>query len=85
MSKYTKAKERILDIPSDYTYEEMRYLLKKSGFQEYNKGKTSGSRVKFYRESDQKIIMFHKPHPGDIMDRGAVDDIVKKLKEWGEL
>lgn len=85
MSKYTKAKKRILSVPADYTYAEIKYLLGKFGFREYHKGKTSGSRVKFYRESDQRIIMLHKPHPGDIMDKGAVEDIVKKLTEWGML
>lgn len=85
MSKYTKAKERILSIPADYTYGEIKYLLGKLGFKEYNKGKTSGSRVKFYRSCDQKVIMLHKPHPGDIMDKGAVEDVVRKLMEWKEL
>lgn len=85
MSKYTKAKNRILTVPADYTYSEIKYLLGKLGFREWNKGKTSGSRVKFYRESDQRIIMLHRPHPGDIMDRGAVEDVVKKLMEWGML
>lgn len=85
MSKYTKAKNRILTVPADYTYSEIKYLLGKLGFREWNKGKTSGSRVKFYREFDQRIIMLHRPHPGDIMDRGAVEDVVKKLMEWGML
>lgn len=85
MSKYEKAKKRILGIPSDYTYGEIKYLLGKIGFREYQKGKTSGSRVKFFRESDQKIIMLHKPHPRDVMDQGAVEDVVRKLIEWGEL
>ena len=52
MSKNEKAKKRILNIPSDYQYLEARYLLGKMGFEEFNKGKTSGSRVKFYREKD---------------------------------
>lgn len=82
MSKFSKAKKRILSVPSDYTYGEIKYLLGKLKFYESNKGKTSGSRVKFYRESDQKVIMLHKPHLGDIMDKGAVEDIVRKLKEW---
>jgi hypothetical protein len=55
------------------------------GFVEYNKGKTSGSRVKFYRERDSRVILLHKPHPGDVMDRGAVSDLVDYLKEIGEL
>lgn len=29
--------------------------------------------------------MLHRPHPGDIMDRGAVEDVVKKLMGWGML
>ncbi len=85
MSKYEKAKERILSIPFDYTYAEAKYLLGKLGFKEYNKGRTSGSRVKFYRERDKRIIMLHKPHPVEIMDRGAVADLVKKLVEMREL
>ena len=55
------------------------------GFKEYNKGKTSGSRVKFYREEDKKIILLHKPHPGDIMRVGAVRDLLKYLEGIGEL
>ena len=55
------------------------------GFEEYNKGKTSGSRVRFFRESDNKVILLHKPHPEDEMDRGAVAELVDYLKEIGEL
>lgn len=40
MSKFEKAKARILQKPKDYTYTEARNLLKKLGFEEYNKGKT---------------------------------------------
>ncbi len=29
--------------------------------------------------------MLHKSHPTDIMDKGAVEDLVQKLKEMGEL
>ncbi len=85
MSKIDKAKERLLARPKDYTYSEAKYLLSQMGFEEYNKGKTSGSRVKFYRSSDQRIILLHKPHPGDVMSIGAVRDLADHLKEMGEL
>lgn len=85
MSKFDKAKERILQRPKDYTYTEAKFLLSKMGFVEYNKGKTSGSRVSFYRESDKKVILLHKPHPGDVMDRGAVIQLIEYLKGIGEL
>lgn len=85
MSKFEKAKDRILYKPKDYTYTEAKYLLEKMGFIEYSKGKTSGSRVKFYRKEDQKVILLHKPHPEDTMDNGAVSFLVEFLKGLGEL
>ena len=85
MSKLEKQKERILRRPNDYTYSEARTLLAALGFKEYMKGKTSGSRVIFYRERDQKKILLHKPHPGDIMKIGAVKQLVKTLEEEGDL
>lgn len=85
MSKNQKAKDRILSIPKDYTYTEARALLTQMGFVESNKGKTSGSRVKFYRSYDQKVVMLHKPHPGDIMKVGAVKYLVEYLQDLGEL
>lgn len=85
MSRFEKAKERILQRPSDYTYTEAKYLLGKMRFEENNKGKTSGSRVCFFREEDKKVVMLHKPHPGDEMDRGAVSALVDYLKSIGEL
>jgi hypothetical protein len=85
MSKLEKAKSRIQIRPKDYTYTEAKYLLGQLGFEEYNKGRTSGSRVKFYRKSDKKIILLHRPHPGDIMSHGAVNDLAKFLEELGEL
>lgn len=85
MSRFSKAKDRILLLPADYTYSEAKFLLSQLGFKEYTKGKTSGSRVKFFRESDQRIILLHKPHPGDEMSIGAVKGLVSCLKKLGEL
>lgn len=85
MSKFEKAKERIKLKPKDYTYSEAKTLLSQIGFVEYNKGKTSGSRVRFYRGEDQKAILLHKPHPGDVMKPGAVKDLLDFLIDLGEL
>ena len=79
MSKLEKAKERLKSVPKDYTYSEARALLLRLGFTEFNKGKTSGSRVKFYRVIDGKYILLHKPHPSDIMDVNSVMDIIEIL------
>ena len=85
LSRLEKAKERIKSRPKDYTYTEARYLLSQLGFIEFQKGKTSGSRVKFYRPTDQKIILLHKPHPEDTMKPGAVKDLLEFLLNLGEL
>ena len=79
MSKLEKAKQRLKSIPKDYTYTEAKSLLARLGFVELNKGKTSGSRVKFYRVIDGKAIFLHKPHPSDIMDINSVLDIIEIL------
>lgn len=85
MSKLEKAKKRISLRPNDYTYSEARSLLTKLGFCEFNKGKTSGSRIKFYRVSDGKMILLHKPHPGDEMSQGAIEDLANFLENLGEI
>lgn len=75
MSTKEKAISRVLQRPKDYTYKEAKKLLEQLGFKESSKGKTSGSRVKFFREADRRIVMLHKPHPGDTMTPGAVRDL----------
>ena len=85
MGTLAKAIERIKKIPSDYTYRELKQLLEQLGFKEYNKGRTSGSRVRFFRAYDSRIINIHKPHPREIMNIGAVKDIVNLLKGLGEI
>ena len=85
MSRLDKAKERLRAIPKDYTYSEARYLLGRLGFVEDTKGKTSGSRVRFYRPSDGKTILFHRPHPLDVMSIGNIRDLAEILKELGEI
>lgn len=85
MSTFEKAKERLRSLPSDYTYSEAKTILLHIGFAEIRKGRTSGSRVMFYRSQDNMKILLHKPHPGDIMSKGTTEDLYNKLKELGEL
>lgn len=85
MSKEEKMKERLKACPSDYTYTEARALASRLGYVEKNKGNTSGSRVLFYREKDDKKIMLHKPHPGDIMKVYAVKQLLNEFKENGDI
>ena len=59
MSKLEKLKQRLRELPKDFTYEELVSLLIALGYELDNKGKTSGSRVKFIK-GDTPIIL-HKP------------------------
>ena len=85
MSKEDKLVLRLKSIPADFTFSEARTLLSRFGYKEYNKGKTSGSRVLFYRESDKRKILLHKPHPGDIMKQYSIKDLLAALERNGDV
>ena len=85
MSNLEKAKQRLRNLPKDYTYDEARQLLNRLGFEERTQGKTSGSRVGFYRPADDSVILLHKPHPSNEMSSGAVKALATFLKTKGDL
>ncbi|AGA68724.1 hypothetical protein Desdi_1211 [Desulfitobacterium dichloroeliminans LMG P-21439] len=61
MGKKEKLIERLKSQPKDFSFDEMQSALESMGFELFNKGKTSGSRVKFLK--DNIVISLHKPHP----------------------
>lgn len=85
MSSTEKLKERLLQRPKDFTYEEARSLLRKCGYVEHNRGKTSGSAVKFYHETTKAVFYLHRPHPSNTMLLCYIDELIAFLKGNGEL
>lgn len=85
MGQIEKLIERIKKIPADLTYDEIKRLMNYLGYVESNKGKTSGSRVAFYREKDNAMIILHKPHPENIVKKYAIRQLIETLKERGDL
>ena len=83
MSELEKLKERLKAIPKDFTYNEAKTLLIKLGFVEFNKGKTSGSRVKFQKNNIN--ILLHKPHPSNELKKVYVKQLLEFLTELGEI
>ncbi len=79
MSRKEKLLKRMLSVPSDFTFDELKLVLESLGYSMTNKGKTSGSRVAFIKE--QSIIRIHKPHPKNIIKKGALKDVVNYLKD----
>ena len=71
--------------PADFRYSDLKKILSSFGYVESKKGATSGSRVKFYHPETGAILLLHKPHPGDIMVKGAVESVVAFLKENGHI
>lgn len=85
MSTIEKEIERLKSKPKDFTYDELKRILNYFGFYENNKGKTSGSRVKFEnKELDEKIDL-HKPHPNNILKGYQINKAISQLKERGIL
>ena len=85
MGTREKALKRIDVLPKDYTFSEAITLMKGLGFDVINKGKTSGSRIRFFRKTDGASIDLHKPHPRDEMKPYAVKQLRDYLVEIGEL
>jgi hypothetical protein len=61
VGKKEKLIERLKGNPKNFTFDEMYTLLVYLGFEMSNKGKTSGSRVKFLKNNIP--IILHRPHP----------------------
>ncbi len=80
MSKKEKLLNKFLAGPtkSDLTYDELTTLLEALG---YEKIEGSGSRVRFFNKEIRDLILLHKPHPGNILNKATVKDIQGKLRK----
>jgi hypothetical protein len=85
MTKKEKLQQRFLSKPKDFTFNEMKTLLKGCGYKEIRSGQTSGSRVAFFSESTQHIIRLHKPHPSKNLKKYQLDLIEDELRKKGIL
>lgn len=84
MSRKEKLIARFLEQPKDFTWDELRRLVKSFGFVEMKSGKTGGSRRKF-SNSEGLILSFHKPHPGNIVKMYVLKDLKEFLIREGYL
>lgn len=80
MTKKDKLVKRVLSIPKDLTWNELVIFLSKYGYEEDNKGKTSGSARKFINK-DFIPINIHKPYPGNIVKIYAIKSAIDVLKK----
>ncbi len=78
MSQREKLFKRLLLRPKDFSWQELRSLLQGLGYREVEGGKTGGSRRRFVHEH-YPVIILHKPHPGTILKRYQLDQVIEVL------
>lgn len=77
MTRIEKLREALLGAPPTFRFRDFVRVMESYGYELDQKGATSGSRVRFWRESDGRIFVMHAPHPSDEMSRGAIRAAVK--------
>ncbi len=82
MGQKDKLIKKLKSLPHDFTFDEAETLLKYLSFSRSDKGRTSGSRVKFTSE-EHGIILLHKPHPRKELLEYQVKQLREKLEQEG--
>ena len=85
MSSHEKLLERFMRLPKDFAWSELTRLLNKYEYYQNNKGKTSGSRVRFEKEGSDVYLDLHKPHPKNILKQYQMKDVVEFLTRIGKI
>ncbi len=83
MGKKEKLIEKLRLSPKTFTYTEVVSLLGYLGYQEDNKGRTSGSRGVFRRTETGAKIDLHRPHPQKELKEYQAKDILAHLEGEG--
>ena len=78
MTRKEKLIQRLKNKPKDFTWNELTLLLTGLGFSEVKTGKTGGSRRRFIHPRNIAITL-HKPHPGNILKRYQIEQIIETL------
>ena len=84
MGTKEKLIERLKKQPKDFTLNEVERLLTLLGYVKSNKGKTSGSRILFYK-SDKIPLFLHKPHPRKELKAYSVKQLLTELIKNGDI
>lgn len=83
MTRADKLIAQLLCCPSTYRFADFLKVMASYGFEMDTKGRTSGSRIRFYRQSDGRIFVMHAPHPSDELTAGTIRNIVRFLQDAG--
>jgi hypothetical protein len=79
MTKKKKLFDRFINVPADFTWDELKSVLGHLGYVEIvSKGKSSGSRTKFVN-AQNRIISLHRPHPDQIIKKYVIRQLLESL------
>ena len=81
LSKKDKLIKKIKSRPKDFTMDEAEALFGYLGGKKSNKGKTSGSKIRFTL-GDLNIDL-HKPHPANELKPYQIKQIIDQLEKEG--
>lgn len=73
---------RLKSRPKDFTFEDAETLLGCLAYARSDKGRTSGSRVKFTNPEHPSILL-HRPHPRKELPEYMVKQLVEILEQEG--
>lgn len=80
MGKHEKLTEKLLRKPKNFTFDELATVLNGFGYEEEQRGRTSGSAVAFFNKKLNDKILIHKPHPQKEVKRYVLELVIEKLK-----
>ena len=80
MTQAEKLLNDLLSMPRTFDFRDFVRVMKHLGYSLDQKGATSGSRIRFYRKRDGRMLIMHSPHPSNEMSRGAVKAAVRFLR-----
>ena len=80
MSKKEKLLLRFKSRPKDFSWDELERLLASLDYEQATQGKTGGSRRRFIHATLPTITL-HKPHPGNILKRYQLEQVMDLLKQ----
>ena len=80
MSKKEKLLIKLFDRKKDFTWDELVALLTGLG---YNLLQGDGSRVKFFNQDLDSLIILHKPHPDHLVKGYVIKGLIEELEKKG--
>lgn len=82
MGKTEKLLEKLGNSKNTFPYKDLVVLLSQLG---YEKFEMAGSRVRFFNEKTEHMILLHRPHPENEIKGGALKAVKQALKQEGFL